>query len=411
MSKKLLQDMVRVKPSMPVRIFVKEKEKERIPDRIKVNDKRPKYRIYFVALVSFVFLLFALSFLFSNAKVIVTPKVEKIPLNDSLSATKDSSTSGLSFDLVVISGEDTNVIQTTNTSTATTVAQGVIAIYNSFSSSPQVLAINTRLEGSNGKTYKTDKQITIPGIQENGDPGVIQVGIYAAGTGQAYDSSPIDFKIIGFNSTAKYTKIYGRSVGNITSNSVISSLDKTNAVSALEATLEADLLEKATDQIPQGFVLFKDATFLNVDNDNITFTPTQNNMVSVDIKGTLYGLIFNQADLTNKIAQDIIPKYDGSEVYIPNIKDLTFSLSNKDSVSFADVENINFTLSGTPQIIWKVDETKLISDMLDKKKTDFNQILSQYPSIDTAQLTLRPFWKTSFPSESKNIQVIINYPQ
>ena len=419
MSKNLLQDMVRIKRSTqrPVPIKEKTKEKEKISNTIKENsgNKGSKYRIYFVALISVVFLLFALSFLFSGAKITLTPKVKEIPMKENLSVTKDGNLSDLSFDLMVIPGEESKTIQGGEEKDIAVTATGVVLVYNIFSSSPQVLDIDTRLEGSNGKIYKTNKKITVPGMIGN-KPGSIEVGIYGASAGIEYNSTPLDFKIFGFKGTLKYSKFYARSKGEITGgfkgrSSVVSSLDKATAVSALKVTLKVKLLKKGTDQVPNGFILFKDAMFLNIDDRDIIFTPDKNNTVSVKIKGTLYGFIFEEKKLTKKIAQDIIDKYDGSEIYIPNIKDLTFSLSDKESVSFAEVADINFTLLGTPKIIWKINEEKFITDILGKKKKDLDQILSQYPDIDSVELILRPFWKTSFPEKSDSIEVIVNYPQ
>ncbi len=419
MSRHLLQDMVKVKTSQPISIKVvrDEKGEERIPDKIKKTNKSSKYRIYFVALISIVFLLFAFSFLFSGAKITITPKVQEIPLaNENLSAIKDSNTQDLSFDLVMIPGEENKTIQGGEVKDVAIAATGTVIIYNAYNSSPQNLDIDTRLEGSNGKIYKTNKKITVPGITNDGKPGSVEVGIYGAGTGEGYNSAPLDFKIFGFKGTPKYSKFYGRSEGDITGgftgkSPVVSSLDKTTAVSELKAKLETDLLNKITGQIPAGFILFKDAIFTSIADKDISFTPDKDNTMLADVKGTLYGFIFNEKKLTAKLAADLIDKYDGSEVYIQNIQDLTFSLANKDTVSFADVTNINFSLSGTPKIVWKVDEAKFINDILGKKKTDFNQILAQYPSIDTAQLVIRPFWKSSFPDKSSAIQVIVNYPK
>lgn len=396
-------------------IIFTERVKEKIPDKIKVNNKGPRYRLYFVALVSVVVLLFALSFLFSGAKITVVPKVQDIPLNDNLSATKDGSSPDVSFDLVVISGEQSKTIQGGEVKNVSIAATGTIMIYNSYSSSSQNLDIDTRLEGSNGKIYKTNKKITVPGMA-SGKPGSVEVGIYGSAPGEEYNSTPLDFKIFGFKGTPKYSKFYGRSEGDIAGgfkgeSPFVSSLDKTSTVSELKATLESSLLNKVTDQIPSGFILFKDATFLNIDDKDVSFTPDKDNGVLADIKGTLYGFIFNEKNLTQKIAQDSIDKYDGSEVYIPNIRDLTFSLADKDNVSFADVKSIDFNLSGTPRIVWKVDEAKFTADLLNKKKTDFNQILAQYPSIDSAVLVLRPFWKITFPDKSSSIQIIVNYPK
>lgn len=424
MPRNLLQDMVKKTPTKekPLRntFNVIEKSKKKIPTKIKEerkSNKGFKYRIFFVAFIAVVFLLFALSFLFSGAKITVAPKIKEIPLsNENLVATKNSGTSDLSFDLVVISGEENKTIQGGEMKDNSIAATGIIVLYNAYNSSPQVLAVNTRLEGSNGKIYKTSKKVTVPGMSKTGKPGSIEVGIYAAETGEAYNSTPLDFKIPSFKGTAKYTKFYGRSRGDIIGGlrgeiAVVSALDKATAVSELKNSLETKLLKKATDQIPNGFILFKDAIFLNIDDKDISFTPDKDNLVLASMKGTLYGFLFDEKKLTAKIAQDIIDKYDGSEVYMPNIRDLAFSLADKENISFADVKSISFSLSGTPRIIWKVNEAKFTADLLNKKKSDFNQILAQYPNIDSAVLVIRPFWKTTFPDKSKSIEIIVNYPQ
>ncbi len=143
----------------------------------------------------------------------------------------------------------------------------------------------------------------------------------------------------------------------------------------------------------------------------MSVAPDQNNLIAVNVKGTLYGFLFNEKELARKMAENVVDKYGGEEVYVPNIRDLTFSLADRENISFADVKDIKFTLLGTPKIIWKVDEDELVADLLDKKKKDLNQILLRYPSVDSAALVLRPFWKTSFPAESEKIEIVVNYPK
>ena len=348
MPRNLLQDMVRAKSQVPIRKELKtrkeiKKDFEDFPIEASGNKSNSRFRIYFVALISIVFLLFALSFLFSGAKITITPKVKDIPLtNENLSAAKDAVDPDLSFDLVAISGEETKTIQGGEKKEVAIPATGIVILYNAFSSATQTLSADSKLEGSNGKIYKTSKKVIIPGMTKSGKPGSVEVDIYATSAGDEYNSSPLDFKIFSFKGTAKYSKFYARSKGDIIGgfkgiSPVVSSLDKTTAVSELKSILETKLAKKATEQIPSGFILFKDATFLKIDDKDISFTPDKDNMVSVDVKGTLYGFLFDESKLTKKLAQDIIDKYDGNEIYIPNIRSLTFSLTDKESISFANI--------------------------------------------------------------------------
>ena len=422
MPRNLLQDVIRVKkkvqnPDFKLRYTLDENKflsSKNIINQAS-NKNKPKYKLWFVALISVVFLLFALSFLFTRAKITVMPKTQNISLNQNLSAVKNGNDSNaLSFDLVVISGEEEKTIQGGELKDVSVKARGTVVIYNNFSSSSQVLAKDTRLEGSNGKIYQIISKITVPGIK-NGKPGSVEVSIYAALAGEEYNSAPLDFKILGFKGTSKYSKFYGRSKGDITEGLrgkyyQISNTQKATLNDELKTALSAKLFQKVTAQIPPGFILFKDAGFLNIDENNINNISPESSQtdgtIKVIMKGTFYGFLFDEKKLTKMIAENFIDQYDDSDIHIPDIKNLIFSLPDKE-ISFADVKNINFNLSGASQIVWNVDSSKLVNDLLGKRKKDFTQILSAYPNITSADVTFRPFWVRSFPDKEKNIKLII----
>ncbi len=418
MSKNLLQDMVKIKhirqetqKQKDIGNFVQNTEYSFVD-----KQNKPKYTLWLVAIISVVFFIFALSYLFSRAVVTVNPKIKDVILNENLFANKDSNTDDLSFDLVVISGEENKNIQAIENKDIAIKATGLVVIYNVFNSSSQALNIDTRLEGSNGKIYKTQTKTIVPGMNKDGTPGKVEVRIYGAEAGQEYNSAPLDFKIFGFKGTPKYSKFYARSKGEITNGfkgkaPAVSDAEKANVINDLKNVLQKKLFKKVTDQIPNGFILFKDAVFLSINESNIDLASSKDNILPVKLKGTLYGFLFNENKLTKKIAENNIEKYDGSEIFISNIKNLTFSLLDKENISFGNVKNINFNLSGSAKIVWKLNINKLNADLLGKSKKDFSQILLQYPNIDSADLTLSPIWKMSIPDKIKDIKTIVNYPK
>lgn len=429
MSKNLFQDIKKTnierKNNIPTRSSVVERAELK---RAEVNDhnhiynnneeqkvSNSRYTLWIVALISLVFLFFALSFLFSKATVTVVPKIKILQLEQNLSAVKDSSTGKLQFNLIVLSDEESKLIESGEERDFKETAKGKALIYNNFSSSPLTLNIDTRLEGSNGKLYKTKTKITVPGMSKTGVPGKIGVDIYASMPGSEYNSTPLDFKIFGFKGTSKYSKVYGRSVGEISGGLLgksrqVTEEDKISAQKELEKSLESKLFGKALNQIPEGFVLFKNSAFLNVDDINIS-TVSEDGSVTIVAKGTLYGFIFNENDLTKKIIESALPDDNIENVYISNIKDLVFNILNKEDIIFGDVKNIDFSLSGIPKIVYKFDSEQLISDLVSRNKSDLNQILLQYPNIDEATLSIKPIWKSSFPDKNKDIKIIVNYPQ
>lgn len=424
MAKRLLEDMIKTKYSKkmviqnmnipkitPAREIPRSKTK---PENINQTNKS-RYMLWFLALVSVTICFFAFSFLFSRANISVNPKIKEVNINENLSALKESSDDSMSFDLVVISGEAEEKAQATSEKDVQEVATGTVILYNAFSSSPQTLNIDTRLEGSNGKIYKTKTKTTVPGMIKSNMPGSVEVSIYGAEAGEGYNSGPLDFKMFGFKGTPKYTKFYGRSKGAIAGGfkgkaPAITDTDRAQAISKLKNNLQVKLLKQAVDQIPAGFILYKDAVFLDVPDANISSTYEANDIIAFNTKGTLYGILLDEQKLTQKIFEDNLEKTDSRDAFIPNIKDLKFTLSNKENISLSDAKNINFTLTGLAKIVFKLNVEKFTNDLLGKTKKDFNQILSQYENIDSATLKLSPFWKTSIPEQSKNIKVIVNYP-
>ena len=424
MSKNSMEDMIKIK------IIKKDMAPKRVKDEylnlkstspvnnsknIKGSKTGPIYILWSIAFISVVFLFFAFSYMFSGADISLTPKIEDLIINESLSANKDSNSSPISFDLVVISGEESQKVEVKEKTSLEVKARGRILFFNAFSTSPQMLSIDTRLEGSNGKIYKTEKKVVVPGLSKDGKPGSIEVGIYGAVAGEEYNSKPLDFKILGFKGTPKYSKIYARSKGDITGGTKgnfysIPVAEKEKALSDLKESLRIKLLKKASEQIPKGFVLFDDAVFLNTNNEMVT-SFSKESSVPISLKGTLYGFLFDEKKLTKKIVEDTIKDYDGSDVYIANIKNLSFSLVNKENISFSDVKNINFTLKGDGKMVWNFDANKFAGELLDQKKKDFNLILSKYPNVVSANLVLKPFWRMSFPSKLKDIRILVNYPK
>src|SRR3989344_3271174 len=79
--------------------------------RLKKTKPRPRYMLWVVAAVSIVFLFFSLSYMFSSAYITIDPKIEDVIIDESLVAEKDTASSPVPFDLVVISGEETKKVE------------------------------------------------------------------------------------------------------------------------------------------------------------------------------------------------------------------------------------------------------------------------------------------------------------
>jgi len=95
-----------------------------------------------------------------------------------------------------------------------TKASGIITAFNEYGSEPQLLIASTRFLSSNGKIFRTTKDVYVPGAQLNDDeiiPSSIDVEVMADYLGAEYNISPSDFTIPGFKGTVKYESLYGKS--------------------------------------------------------------------------------------------------------------------------------------------------------------------------------------------------------
>lgn len=387
------------------------------------SNKESRHSLWVVAFISIIFLFFALSSIFAKAKVVVYPKVQSLTLDHNFSAFKDTNSEEvLPFSMVSLSGEESKKVTGSEEKETLQQAKGKVVIFNKFSSSSQSLNKDTRLIGSNNKIYKTESAVLIPGMvkkdlkkgTKEDMPGSVEVGIYAEKGGEEYNSGPMDFKVLGFKGTSKYDSFDVKSNGPITGGlkgkfSFISEEDKTKAESELKITLEDKLLKKITDEIPEGYILFKNATVFKTDDKEMNLF-SKDKEIPLVLRGTMYGFLFEEKGLTKKIVETVVSDYDNSDVYIPNIKDLAFTTNIPVGVtSYLNIKNIDFNLSGTPKVVWKVDEEKLRNSLLSKSKSEFNQTMTQFPNITKADLVLRPIWRMSIPAKSKEIKIIVNY--
>jgi len=421
---KKVEEKLEEKTRPQSRESVREKTREKVREDLSYYHKTPiledssdrtHYGLWIVAAISIIFLFFAFSAFFAKAYVTINPKINDVVLSDTILANKDLSVAdeGLSYQLIVLEAQNSKNIQGGEEKEVKEKAKGVAVLYNAFGPEVQFLDVNTRLEGSNGKIYRTDAKVSIPPLSDIGIPGSVEVGITALEDGESYNSGPLDFTVLGYKNTSKYKKIYGRSQGDIIGGfkglkKLVNEEEKVEASKELETSLEVTLLQKAIDQIPPGYILFKDATFFKFESELGQSKGIEE--IPVILKGTLYGFLLEEKDLTEEIMKIKFPSEKSEEIYIKNIKDLNFVLTDRD-VSFEETTSISFKLNGPVRIVSYIKKEDIIKDLLGESKKDFKNILSKYKNIESADLRVKPIWESTIPKEKEDIIVKINYPE
>lgn len=369
--------------------------------------------IWYVAGLSIIVLVFALTFIFAEASIRVTPRQGTVEISGPIVAEKESR-GGLTFEILTSEGDKSASVASGEKKYVEKAATGTVRLYNDNSTSPQKLLIDTRLESPKGLIYKTKKPVTIPGQKiENGKkvPGTVDVEIYADKPGEEYNAKELDLKIFGFKGSPKYGNFYAKSTTAISGgfkgdSAGISEEDLKAKTDALEKDLAADLVAKARAQLPEDFIMYDKGAFFDYDTPVIG-EPGADGSVSVTIHGKITALMFKEVDLTKALVSKVVAMDDQDKVKIPNIKELNIDIDEgTDPVSVESLQDIKLMISDKIQVVWNIDEEEVKSSLVGTKKRDFESKMAQFKNIDTAELSLKPFWRTTIPEKEGAIKIV-----
>ncbi len=93
-------------------------------------------------------------------------------------------------------------------------AEGIVRVYNLFSTAPLTLVAQTRFLSDGGKLFRTPERIVIPGKRmERGKwvPGTLDIKVRAIQPGENYNIPPAKFSLPGLAGTALFALVYGES--------------------------------------------------------------------------------------------------------------------------------------------------------------------------------------------------------
>jgi len=383
--------------------------------------RKPRLVITGIVLASIVFLFFMLSLLFSGAFVEITPKQQQVNLNGEFVAEKNTADSSkIPFAVMVIEAEESEEIVATDTKELESKASGTVIVYNDYDSRNQRLIKNTRFETSDGKIYRIDKSITVPGKKTVGGetiPGSIEAIVYADNPGEEYNIALVDFTIPGFKGDPRYSKFYARSKTEMTGGfsgivKTISEEELNKVGEELEDKLQARLTREALAQKPEGFFLFENGNFFETNKVEQSNEGVDEDMVKISKSGKMYGVIFNESKLSQEIAKSLIARFqEGDKVKIMNLNELSFTIIDRDKFVPQEDDLFTFELQGSPFIVWEINENQLTTDLAGEYKSNFKEILSNYPNIESAEVSIRPFWRRTFPGQHKDIRIeqVVNF--
>lgn len=376
-----------------------------------VGGKRLSLTLWIITLAALAFLFIVLSSVFAKATVEIKPKSVTGSLDTTFVAKKDT-TDELGFQIMSISDEVNQKVTSAKKETVENSAKGTVILYNEFSANKQSLLIDTRLLATDGKIFKTEKAVIIPGYTKKGSeitPGSVEVNIYADVAGIEYNKDTADFKIFGFKGSSKYDKFYARSKGAITGGFkgeryVVDQEKAEEVANTLEDSLTEKLNSAVMAQIPNGYLVFDDSFNYNLGTFDSSSVYGTTEEFDVTLKGSVVAYIFEESQLASEIAKILSSQYDGSSV---KISDLGGTQMEIDEGTVSDSKSIRFKLTGEPTITWSIDQEAIKNSLIGSTRKQFETILTDFTGVDSGKASIRPFWKKTFPKSSNKIEIIV----
>ncbi|OGG76488.1 hypothetical protein A2950_00770 [Candidatus Kaiserbacteria bacterium RIFCSPLOWO2_01_FULL_55_19] len=376
---------------------------------LRLNERPPTFP--YATLIA-VFLVIALSvgalFYFSSAKVEVTPNTVSAAVQSSFTANQSSG--ALPYEIITAQKVATQSVKSSGSKTVNSSASGNIIIYNKQTKS-QRLITNTRFATTAGLIFRIHTAITIPGGSA-ANPGSITAKVYADQPGSTYNIAPTSFTIPGFAGTPQENLVYARSEVPMTGGAsgtvpVLDSAVESQTESALIKALTPDLLAAIEEQVPEGYILVEGASSTFFEK----LTPTSSGTTGqVDVKeqGTIIAVIFPNASLAKAVAESITGlDYQGEPLTLASASSLSLSAPR---LPDASVSSFAFTLSGTASLIYTIDSTRIAAAVSGKTRSAAEVALTNYPEVKRAVITLRPFWRKTFPQDPSSINVSVANP-
>lgn len=342
------------------------------------------------------------STIFSSATIKVNPKYKDVEVSDTFLFFKDdtlidNASSSLSKNVLKSAPKELNQKAT-----------GTITIYNNFSDTPQTLIKNTRFQTSDGKIFRINDSVVVPG-KKAGAPGSMQAKVSADSYGAQYNISATDFKIPGFKNTPKYNLFYAKSSSSMTGGvsgtiSTVSPDDIAIASRDLKPSLNNMVSVEAGKISHDGyFSLYKNLIINYSDNQSILMSTDQN---SYTITASAILISIKKEVLAKMIAEQVLKdNFNQSDlVRIDDISGLTFTFDP--SIDFNASNILKVMITGKVRIIWDYNKADIKANLARKKISMFSDVIKNYnSSIVSSSYSTSPFWLRSFPKNIDKIKI------
>lgn len=378
--------------------------------------RRFSYTLALILCVAIVLTGFGISVATGGATITVFPKNRTVTVNAEFTAYRDKQPEELTYEILTLEATGERQVTATGQEEVVTQATGIIEIIKTTPGAERLIK-NTRFATSDGKVFRIQESVVVPGAVNN-DAGELQSGriqaeVFADEAGEEYNlSANTRFTIPGFEESG-LTELFN-SVSAVNPEAFTGGFDGPRFIidedelatsrQALQQELRDSLLTKIADSQPTGFTAFDNS--IAITYEALPAVQYGDTLVTIREQAILQIPLFRSTDLASFIAKETIVGYNLSEgVRIANPEEIRFSyLSPTTSQSvIANEDSLSFKIVGNTEIVWTYDAEDIIANLVGKEDTAHTVVLGQYPGIERSTIDIKPFWTRTFPSDEAKI--------
>lgn len=288
-------------------------------------------------------------------------------------------------------------------------AEGMIRVYNGYSTSPQVFRVQTRLVSADGKLFRSADRVSIPGGHyEEGKfvPGFVDIEVMADQAGEEFNIGASTFSIPGLVGTPLYTYFYGKSFQPMTGGfskevSQVTEEDLERAEMTVIEEAESESVTALNEKVPLTFVLPKDTIETEILEFSSVEAETRIDRFTVKVIVKSTALIFKLKDLEDLATQLIL-------LEVPEDKKLyREGLQVNYSAQIIDLGSgeITLNLAAEAKIYSDIDIASLEGALKGRMLAEAQLFLENYPEINKAFVKFWPFWVKKVPQNEEKIEI------
>ncbi len=384
------------------------------------GNKKSRGNTIFLTLVVILFIagIFGFSTFVTKTTLTVYPDASTPMVNAQFTAYPERRAGELAYEIMTLSENGEIQVTATGQETVTEQATGYIEIIKTTPGTERLIK-NTRFRSPDGKVFKIQESVVVPGAVKDTSgslvPGTIRTAVFADQSGEEYNlPAETKFDVPGFkdsNLTELYNSIYAInreafSGGFNGPRFIIDDQELQKKQQELQISLRDKLLARLSTESPADFLAFPGAVAITY--NSLPAVQHDGNLVIIREEAVLQIPLFVQTDLASYLAKETIPTYEREAVRITNATELVFNYTSAttSSSNIANAAALEFSILGKPQIVHTFNATQLKTDLAGKPLTAITTVLTGHTGIKRAEITSKPFWMRSFPEKAEEIEII-----